>query len=67
MGSLARVFGPLLAGYLFVRNIELPFVVAGGVCAGIAAWALLIVLHLRRGTGQGFEVVPVDPDTARQA
>lgn len=67
MGSLARVFGPLLAGYLFVRNIELPFVVAGGVCAGIAIWALLIVLHLRRGTVQGFEVVTVDPDTARQA
>ncbi|HMO25244.1 MAG TPA: MFS transporter [Tepidisphaeraceae bacterium] len=67
MGSLARVLGPLLAGYLFIHDIELPFIVAGFVCSGVAIWALMILLHLRRNAPRGFEVAPVDPQTASHA
>ncbi len=43
-GSLARVFGPPFAGYLFDRHAAWPFVICGvlAIGTGLVAWARLV-------------------------
>jgi MFS family permease len=56
LGSLARVFGPILAGVLFERGAALPFVAAGIIATLVTVWMAL--LRGRYGERRGFEVLP---------
>lgn len=58
MGSLARIAGPIFAGFYYKYHPSLPYLVGGGISllTGVAAWALLV----RRRPG----VADAGPETA---
>lgn len=65
LGSLSRVFGPILAGALFERSAALPFVAAGMIAAGVALWmAWLRARYGERGRSLPAPAVVAATDTA---
>ena len=47
MGSLARVGGPALAGFLYDRSMHAPFILAAGLTLAAGAWMGLVRLQVR--------------------
>jgi MFS transporter, DHA1 family, tetracycline resistance protein len=59
LGSLARVVGPVTAGFVFEHvGMTSPFAVAGIVMLGVAIWLMgLRAIAPAQGNGRGFEVI----------
>lgn len=59
-GSLARIIGPMAAGFLYGINEKLPYLICGGIAAftAVLAWVLLC---------RGGQTRTLEPMTADEA